>query len=305
MKDDWIRNCLRLSRMEADLWSGCRKIMQGVTLTFDYNKPNVQLVDAGYTKYKMTLLLKLYKHQESIDAAKALWDRRKKQAKYGSVGFHCYGHLIKGQKNGYDSYWNKINDRQYGGKHVEDKMKESKEIEGKSSRSSVMGPCIQAVNITFVRKGEVHVDVFYRTTELFKKFPADLVMLKDYLLSEFDFEGLTITKVRMHFANVTLHPMYFVTLLPSIPDPITELEKIKKVDRRFFDWIVKWTARYMIEEYHRGIAKFGQAQRVKKDALSRIKGADLKKFQKYLKDNHPGHRNDYVALEEMEDDVDD
>jgi hypothetical protein len=281
MKDDWIRNCLRLSRMEADLWSGCRKIMQGVSLTFDINKPNVTLADAGYTKYKMTLLLKLYKHQESIDAAKVLWDRRKKQAKYGSVGFHCYGHLIKGQRSG------------------------TEEIEGKSSRSSVMGPCIQAVNITYIRKGEATVDVFYRTTELFKKFPADLVMLKDYLLSEFDFTDLRITNVRMHFANVTLHPMYFVTLLPSIADPIAELERIKKVDRRFYDWIVKWTARYVIEEYHRGIAKFGQAQRVKKDALSRIKGADLKKFQKYLKDNHPGHRNDYVAPEELEEDVDD
>jgi hypothetical protein len=130
-------------------------------------------------------------------------------------------------------------------------------------------------------------------------------MLKDSLLSEFDFEDLTITKVRMHFANVTLHPMYFVTLLPIIPDPIAELERVKRSDRRFFDWIVKWTARYLIEEYHRGIAKFSQAQRVKKDALSRIKSADLKKIQKYLKDNHPGHRNDYVAPEEIEGDVDD
>ena len=301
MREDWVKHCLRLARMEADVWSGCRKIMQGVSLTFDINKPNVELKDAGYTKYKMTLLLKLYKHAESIEVAKKLWNRRKKQAKYGSVGFHCYAHLIKGQKNGCDSYWNKINDRQYAGKDLEEKQKQTKEIEGKSSRSSVMGPCIQAVNITLVRKGEVHVDVFYRTTELFKKFPADLVMLKDHLLSEFDFEGYSITEVRMHFANVTLHPMYFVTLLPSIADPIAELERIKKSDRRFFDWIVKWTARYVIEEYHRGIAKFGQAQRVKKDALSRIKGADLKRFQKYLKDNHPGHRNEYVPPEEMED----
>ena len=61
--------------------------------------------------------------------------------------------------------------------------------------------------------------------------------------------------------------MYFVTLLPSLDDPIAELEKIKAADRYFFDWIVKWTARYVIEEYHRGIAKFAQAQRVKKDAL--------------------------------------
>lgn len=299
MKDDWIKHCLRLSRMEADFYSGCRKIIRGTSLVFKWADPWITLEDAGYTKYKMTLLLKLYKNEESIAGAKLLWDRRKTQNKYGSVGFHCYNHLMKGQKNEYDSYWNKINDRKAG---VEKQQMESKTIEGKSSRASVMGPCIQAVNITLLNKKKVEIDVFYRTTELFKKFPADLVMLKEHLLSEFDFTGLEVTLVRCHFANITCHPMYFVTLLPSLSDPIAELEKIKAADKHFFDWIVKWTARYVIEEYHRGIAKFAQAQRVKKDALKRLDPTYLKRFQKYLKDNHPGHRNEYM---EDEDDAED
>lgn len=275
MRDDWIKHCLRLVRVEAEHYSGCRKIIQGTMLTFTFKPPWVKLEDAGYTKYKMTLLLKLYKNEESINAAKILWEKRKEAKKYGSVGFHCYNHYIKGAKEG--------------------------TTEGKSKRASVMGPCIQAVTLTLLAKAKVEVDVFYRTTELFKKFPADLVMLKEHLLAEFDFTGHEVVKVRCHFANITCHPMYFVTLLPSLDDPIAELEKIKAADRYFFDWIVKWTARYVIEEYHRGIAKFAQAQRVKKDALQRLDPTYLKKFQKYLKDNHPGHRNEYMEEDDAED----
>lgn len=290
MKDDWVKHCLRLSRMEADLWSGCRKIFRGVSLTFAWDGKALELKDAGYTKYKMTLLLKQYLHEDSRNTARDLWAGRKKQAKYGSVGFHCYNHLIKGHSH--TAYWNRINEKQYK----------------KSTRASVMGPCIQAVNVTLIKKNEVGIDVFYRTTELFKKFPADLIMLKEHLLADFDFKGCTVKEVRCHFANITCHPMYFVTLLPSIADPIDELEKIKKADKRMFDWIVKWTARYVIEEYHRGIAKFAQAQRVKMDALARLKGNDLKKFQAYLKKNHPGHRNDYTdpkIIKELEEDAED
>ena len=296
MLESWIDNSLALSKQEADFYSGCRKIFRGRSLLFRYEEPFLELKDAGYTKYKMRLLTKLYKNEESIAACVQLWDRRKEQDKYGSVGFHCYNHLIKGQKNGYDSYWNKINDRMNG---VD--LTKSKKIEGKSSRSSVMGPCIQAVNITLLNKKKVGIDLFYRTTELFKKFPADLVMLQDEFLPNFNFDGLKIEEVRCHFANITCHPMYFVTLLPHIEDPIYELELIKKKDRHFYNWIIKWTARYIVEEYHRGIAKFAQAQRVKKDALSRIDKSTLKELQKYMKKNHPGHRNEYVGDEDDND----
>ena len=97
-----------------------------------------------------------------------------------------------------------------------------------------------------------------------------------------------------HFASITVHPMYFVTLLPHLDDPIKELEKIKKRDRYFFDWIIKWSARYLCEEHFRGIQKFAQALRVKDDADKRIKGKRRKDLIKYFRDNHPGHKNEYV-----------
>jgi hypothetical protein len=142
------------------------------------------------------------------------------------------------------------------------------------------------------------VDIFYRTTELFKKFPADLVFVRDVLLAGFDFTTAPLQSITFHFANVTCHPMYFVTLLPLLDDPIDELESIRKSDKYFFDWIVKWTSRYLVPEHHRGIQKFAQAMRVCQDAQSRIPKKMMPKLLTYLRKHHPGYRNDYTAPEE-------
>jgi hypothetical protein len=42
-----------------------------------------------------------------------------------------------------------------------------------------MGPCIQAVTLTWLSRTDVGLDVFYRTTEFYKKFPADLLLLTE------------------------------------------------------------------------------------------------------------------------------
>lgn len=231
------------------------------------------LEDAGYTRNKMSHLIRGYVHEESIEAALMLWGLRRKKTSYGSVGFTCYNHFLKN-----------------------DAVKKSK-------RASVMGPCIQAVTITQVKggkNGQYFIDCFYRTTELLKKFPADLVFIRDVLLKDFDFSGMEFLGMRCHFANITVHPQYFVTLIPHLDDPIAELEKLKKKDKYFYDWIIKWTARYLCEEHYRGIAKFAQALRVKVDADKRIKGKLRCKLINYLRANHPGHTRDYEEPEEDE-----
>lgn len=274
MKDEWIKEILRLSRQEADFYSGCRKIIRNHMVTFDdlwEDEDPLILEDAGYTKSKMSHLVRLYHHEESIEKAVELWKLRRSKTSYGSVGFTCYNHLVKN------------------------------DAEKKSKRASVMGPCIQAVTITQVKggkNGQYYIDAFYRTTEILKKFPADLVFIRDVLLKDFDFSGMEFTGLTCHFANVTVHPQYFVTAIPHMEDPIRELERIKKKDRYFYDWIIKWTARYLCEEHYRGIAKFAQALRVKMDADNRIKGRRRRELVDYLRANHPGHRNDYTAPEE-------
>lgn len=273
MKQEWIDEVLKMSRREADFYSGCRKIIRPRTVTFhdlwDTSDP-LALEDCGYTKAKLAHLRRGYLHEDSIEAAKMLWDLRRQKTSYGSAGFTTYNHFVKTN------------------------------VKKKSKRASVMGPCIQAITLTQVKGGKnasYAIDAFYRTTELLKKFPADLIFIRDVLLADFNFEGMEFLGLTCHFANVTVHPMYFITLLPHLDDPIAELERIKKKDRYFYDWIIKWSARYICPEHERGIQKFAQALRVKDDADARLKGRRRRELIQYFRDNHPGHNNDYVDPE--------
>src|SRR4051812_9075082 len=273
MKSEWVNAVLKMASREADFYSGCRKIITGKTIVFDDlwdSEDPLILEDAGYTKSKMSHLVRLYYHEESVEMAIKLWNLRRTKTSYGSVSFTTYNHLLKN------------------------------DIVKKSKRASVMGPCIQSVCITQVKggkKGQYFIDAFYRTTELLKKFPADLVFIRDVLLKDFDFSGMEFLGLTCHFANVTVHPQYFVTAIPHMEDPIKELERIKRKDKYFYEWVVKWTARYVCEEHYRGIAKFAQALRVKMDADARIKGRRRRELVDYLRANHPGHRNKYEEPE--------
>lgn len=264
MKAEWLEQCVRLSYRKGDLFSGARKIIRNVHFTFEDIQPDLVYQDAGYTKNKRRALNKLYLHEESLSKAVELWEMRKSKNKYGSVSFHCYNHLLKADP------------------------------EKGSKRASVMGPCLQAVTITWLSKKGCAIDVFYRTTELFKKFPADLVFLRDDVLTRFNFEDCPIQEINFHFANVTIHPMYFIVPALHMPNIFEEMDRIKKKDEYFFTWLIKWTARYLCEEHSRGIQKYAQAMRVHDEAKKVITPKQLKRWQEYLRDNHPGHRNDYV-----------
>lgn len=268
LKDSWINNALACAEKKADFYSGCRKILRAQVMRFNL-KNNLKIEDGGYTKSKLTLLRKGYLHEQSRDVAKQLWARRLDQDKYGSVGFTTYNHFIKNDPS------------------------------KKSKRASVMGPCIQSVTLTLLNDRTTAVDVFYRTTEIFKKFPADLVFIRDELLDGFDIKAKYMT---CYFANVTAHPMYFITLVPSLDDPIGALASIRHKDKFFFDWCIKWSARYICPEYSRGIDKFAQALRVRKDALERIDKHTLRELRTYFKKNHPGHRNTYKEPTDGDDD---
>ena len=274
MIDSWINNALACAEAKPDFYSGCRKILRARVFKFKLNK-HLMMQDSGYTKSKSSMLRRNYLHVESRNTAKELWTRRLEQDKYGSVGFTTYNHFMKGNQKG------------------------SKEIAGTSKRASVMGPCIQSVVLTLTNKGKTEVDVFYRTTEIFKKFPADLVFIRDELLEGFD---INATHLTCYFANITAHPMYFITMVPSMEDPIGSLASLKVKDKYFFDWCVKWSARYICKEYSRGIDKFSQALRVRKDAFDRIDKDTLRDLQRYFKKNHPGYRNDYKEPTDGDDD---
>lgn len=258
MKQQWLDHCLRLAHEPADFYSGCRKILTGRRVDFTSLGNDLVIGDCGFTKSKLTMLRRLYLHEESHNMAQELWKRRLDQGRYGSIGFTTYNHLLKADPT------------------------------KKSKRASVMGPCIQSVTLTLLNDGSTAVDAFYRTTEFLKKFPADLIFLRDTLLEPFQIDKLKI--VRFHFANVTLHPMYVSTIIPHLKHPIEELENFKRLDQRFWGWSVKWLSRYVCDEFAHGIQKFAQAMRVRKDALERVSPMMLPKLQAYLRKNHPGYR---------------
>lgn len=266
--EQWVNHSVRLSARPALFYSGARKILRPIRIKFTELDDSLQMEDIGYTNSKMSMLKKGYVHQESIDAALDLWDRRVSQAKYGSVGFTCYNHFVKGGT-------------------IDSK---------RSKRASVMGPCIQAVTLTWLDKTTVGIDAFYRSTEFYKKFPADLVFLRDVLLEDFDLPSSL--EIHFHFANVTIHPMYAVTVMPHLPDPISMLEHLRTVDPYFWKWVVKWTGRYLCDEYAHGIQKFSQALRVAKDAEERLSPQQFKDLQAYIRASHPGFERSTYGEEE-------
>ena len=145
------------------------------------------------------------------------------------------------------------------------------------------GPCLQSVVITLVDKFHAAIDVFYRSVEWFKKFPADIVFIRDVLLKPFDFsfisERMRLT-VTFHFANITVHPQYWAVILPHIDDPIGEMGRIREHDGMFHYLLVKHTRDYVCNGT--AIANHAQSLRVQKFVLEAIRGPRLSELRDYL-----------------------
>lgn len=260
LKQEWLTHCKQLSRLKADFYSGYRKIHSTRMLTFSTLDNSLKLSDAGYTKMKLSGLVRHYLHEESRSVALQLWNKRKEQETYGSVGFTCYNHFVKGGS-------------------VDAK---------RAKRASVFGPCIQSVVITWLSRESYSVDVFYRTTEFYKKFPADLILLRDVLLEPFNFEGMTMSTLNCHFANITCHPMYLVTILGLVDNPITLMNIMKNKDPVFFQKCINWTAHYICPEFYKRIEKYSQAKRVHMHAQKSFDKPTMKALQVYLRKHHKG-----------------
>ena len=96
----------------------------------------------------------------------------------------------------------------------------------KDSRS--MGYCMEALVIS-TTGDRTTAEVMYRSTEVIKKFSADLVFLP------WVFEQLEVKPdlVRFHFANAYLSGVFFPTLFPWW-EPVDFLEHIRVVDPKLF-----------------------------------------------------------------------
>lgn len=235
MKKNWVRLCKRVLAEPAAFYSqGSRKILRGFHHTFDSFERDLTLKDIGYSKQKLTRLKKLYLHEESVEIAADLYKYLINRGKYSSACFTTYNHFIKagaGSPN-----------------------------EKRNTRS----PCLQGITLTLMRDGKdrtTSVDVFYRTTELFKKFPADLLLIRGILDDYFDLDDAPLKDVTFHFANLTCHPMYITTVLPHVKNPIKLLRDLEGQDKIISQQTYKWVDRYL--NGNEGVDKFRQARAVK------------------------------------------
>lgn len=257
MKQWWLNHALLLSHTPADLYSGNRKIIRRQTLVVPANAyaKAFELEDLGYTPAKMKMLERYYVHEESITIAQEAWAQRLVKRKFNSTCFTTYNHMVKA-------------------------------IKGGLRKPQMMGPCIQSVVLTLTDKQETEVDIFYRSTEFFKKFPADLIFIRDRLLNRFSFANAPIKSISMTFANVTIHPMYYPVLFPMLPNPVETMERLRKADPKFYRLCVSWAARYFLpKKYGKGIEKFSQARRTGERALAMLDKATIKEISSYV-DKH-------------------
>jgi hypothetical protein len=281
---DWLKWCIDLACLPSEraFWSGARKIIPGAKLTFARLDDSITMEGLGYTKYKLTRLNEQYFVEDAVKTAMMLHTKNVERKKYASSAFHCYGHLLKAT------------------------------FENRSKRGSVMGPCIQSVVLTLrPHLKSTSIDIFYRTTEAFKKLPADFVWLRESILPMVPGrDQYPISSWNFHFVNVTIHPMYFATAIPHLPDPIATLELLRDRDPAFWQWAGKWIARYIVGgAASRSIEKFAQAQRSAMAANELILASgEGPRLMQYLSDNRASFvpqrtRFDVEAIEEAFDEA--
>lgn len=260
----WVREACRLACSPPAFRDGGRKIFRNHLFTVN-NLDGMSLTDGGYTQTKMTMLKRLYYVEESIAVAKELWDFHLQRGTYKSASFTCYGHNLKNK-----------------GVHAP-----------KAKHASVMGPCLQSVILTQKPNGKrQEVDLLYRTSELVKKFSADVVFIRDLLLPNF-----TLGKVdtyNFYFTNLTLHFMYFPILFAHMARPVEELQRVREADEGFHDLIVKSSARFLIPEYTRGIERHSQSMHVHKQVNAQLSPGSKKRIIEYVHANHKGYKKPYV-----------
>lgn len=251
MRQQWLDMCQELVLIKGDIYTHYRKIFAPYRRSFSLSD-DLTLADSGYTSAKLGHLTRGYLHDESIKAAVWLWTRIREKGKYGSVGFTTYNHF----------------------------MKSGKERRG---NATMMGPCIQALNLTFIDKKTVRIDAFYRTSEAFKKFPADLVFIRDVLLKPFNLKDMKITELCCHFANMSITANYFMTIVPFLKDPVKLIDRVRVKDPVFFKVLIHWLNCLCCPDALYRIENHSQSMRVHMDVQKRVPKAMQREIATYVR----------------------
>jgi len=196
MKDRWVELVTQLAlRPDPDrMISSGIKYFRDIAFSISGEEWNngfpVSLADLAYEgrSTKMAQLSRNYLNKPSLEAARnKLIERTKKKADYSSV-------MV------------------------------SMQAMDKDGRSQ--GHCLAYTIVTHnpknytTGKPEVFVDVYYRVTEVIKKFGADLIFLHDVVIPQILVEPYflpeDITKVTFHFSNIYFSPLFLPIMVPQM-----------------------------------------------------------------------------------------
>lgn len=253
MKAAWVKFATQLALDPCEFVIGSRKVFRNKRMVVRDPKFDVTLEDAGYTSTKVATLVKGYIHEESLSSAVDQWNRRRAGGRYGSVGFTCYNHILKAHSHA-----------------------------AANKHSSIMGPCLQSVIITLHKNRDTYVDIFYRSTEVYKKFPADLVLVAEHMLSRFDFSENPLREIRFHFANVTVSPTYFGCILPHVEDPVGFMKEFALEDPTFHLSCCKCLFKYLDPATVAKGYTFNQSARASKGIRKLLSPSSQKVILSYL-----------------------
>lgn len=265
MKKEWIHECRRLAIKPGEHYvSNTRKIFRGVEMNLGRIDDDLTLHDIGYHTQKLRALERLYTDPTSVAMAAKLQSFYRESGRAvknnDSVAFSTMAHFIK------------------------NKMERRRGV-------SAQGPCLLSVAITDMLP-RPQVTLFYRTSDLLRKFPADLIFVRGLINDHFDsMGGFDLTA---YFANLTVASPYYPVLFQWLDDIPAELEKIRKQDEWFWKCVVTFSAQYFCPEHKRGIDKYSQTKVLKKFALTTITDKAKKRdLQAYLRRVHPGYKRAY------------
>lgn len=100
-----------------------------------------------------------------------------------------------------------------------------------------LGYCIQGIALTNGAEGQVYLHMSYRTTEVIKKFGADLVFLTEDVwprIKERLPKGTRLERVDFSFPSVSLSCMYLPTVFHLLVNSIPFMEALRSFDENLF-----------------------------------------------------------------------
>lgn len=245
MLEAWREAALFLMHTPPQFRQSSRKLFRNLNMIVPghYLSPDeesITLESTGYSAAKLKQLKWHYLNQPTIDRCKFDVNQKLDGNKIGSGTFDFRGNVKKHVKADY---------------------------------------CLVGSVVTVV-KGQLEMDIFYRSTEFTKRFLGDLLFFKEVIIPQFDMAP--IRHINFHFTNLTWHPMFAMFLMSHTPNWKQQLELCRQIPNDPPAWqaVVRHNAR--VFENLGEDQRFNVLRRIQKYVRKRKDDPFLIEFGKYV-----------------------